>query len=1292
MQLHNTAAGETLFAFNHWGSAKVSTFIPCLGIGNNPDASATASGPQRDWTFAENGTQLPTKVLQVFVKRAAAPLPRPAPAALSAHTGFSGDLIQVAFSAPLAAASVTPAAFSLDRGVTVTAATLLKDGKTVNLATTPQPAGAALTLAVSGIRDAQTGAPAPAASLPVAALPPEVAINVGPLADGYRLVYTLDIPVRTDFGGSVPAPYTFNAANAPIPFDRVAYYLEVGNRPLASPARDYVWTSMDTFTPFLSKIGVPNVAAKAVFAQPVSNLTVKSSKSTVTAGDYDTGNIEFWPSNYNQSNANNVPGASATVYDFGDGGYGTSAGHGSMQVHNPGRKQTLLSMTHWGTGNGILGLGIGNCPADQSSSGSGDLDWTFAENTASYSHRRLHVLARPKLAASPPAPPAEILARVPDAAGFSHLYTIDIPLRCTFSNAAARASYYTADHSDLFRGPHARVAYYLELVKNNVTSFCWTAFDPVSPGVKNLGVPVNDNYFWQTVTNLDVFSNVSGVVNTNGCDTGNIEFWDRDYQNTNAKNIPGASDSAFDFGDKRGDSPAGYYGSMQVHNYGAGQVLWAISRFNRGTENVNIGIGNNPNGSQAPDYTHTGSGANWDSRRLLVFVKPEPPAIEIPPGVAANVPDAADFKHLYTIDIPVRASFNNADSNTSYYSVNNATALSAAANGAPYGRVGYYLELVKNNATSFCWTAFDAFTADLTQLGAPRSGKIYQQLVNNLDVLSNVPGVLNTNGCGTGNIEFWDWNYGASGNQSIPGGSDTLFDFADSCSGSGNYGSMQVHNWGAGQTLWAVNHFNANAVVCVGIGNNPNASSTGSGPQRDWTFAENAASWDSRRLLVFVRPGGAPAADTSRPAPSRAVGQTSLDRALVVFDKPVEDAAADPANFTADKGLAVLGAVMHPAYSNTCVVLTTTPQTPDTVYTLTVNNVFDRSPLRNAMFPNRTVSFTAQTEASARPDFLAGIPEAAGYRLVQKLTVTRSTRYAKGAPFSLDDTWPKAPPFDRVAYALDLPGTNGVRRWIWASMDAFTTDPLRVGLPTCDRAARFQQVVSNLTAAVPAAVTEVTAGDFPDGNIEFWPNNYSEANEAGIPGADGSVFDFGDRIDPGVPFGYGSMQVHNFRLGQTLFAVNDWGTDNRSVKLGIGNRPTGAPDWTHADDASSYNAYASRTLYVFVRPAAAPLSEPVPVPGWGTVPVIGLSPADQLVDLGAPAVFAVVASGAERYQWRKNGVFIPGATSAFLEIPEARGRDIGDYDVLVYGSGSRYAVSVSAHLSVDFKGTILLLK
>jgi len=102
--------------------------------------------------------------------------------------------------------------------------------------------------------------------------------------------------------------------------------------------------------------------------------------------------------------------------------------------------------------------------------------------------------------------------------------------------------------------------------------------------------------------------------------------------------------------------------------------------------------------------------------------------------------------------------------------------------------------------------------------------------------------------------------------------------------------------------------------------------------------------------------------------------------------------------------------------------------------------------------------------------------------------------------------------------------------------------------------------------------------------------------------------------------------------------------------------------------------------------------EPVPDPGWGTLPTLLLSPTDQRVDVKASAFFSVLANGATRYQWCKDGVFIPGATASTLDIPNVRGVHTGSYTVLVYGSGSRYVVSLPALLEINADGTVLILQ
>ena len=140
-------------------------------------------------------------------------------------------------------------------------------------------------------------------------------------------------------------------------------------------------------------------------------------------------------------------------------------------------------------------------------------------------------------------------------------------------------------------------------------------------------------------------------------------------------------------------------------------------------------------------------------------------------------------------------------------------------------------------------------------------------------------------------------------------------------------------------------------------------------------------------------------------------------------------------------------------------------------------------------------------------------------------------------------------PFDRIAYFVELQDADGTNEDLYVSMDAFTDDPGKIGVPVFGSGAHFQQNVANLD--VYSNVKGIVTGTHLNGgNIEFWPNNYGPQNNANVPNASADVFDFGDQsTDP--EDGYGSMQVHNHDAKQTLFAINHW-REGRHADIGIG--------------------------------------------------------------------------------------------------------------------------------------------
>lgn len=204
----------------------------------------------------------------------------------------------------------------------------------------------------------------------------------------------------------------------------------------------------------------------------------------------------------------------------------------------------------------------------------------------------------------------------------------------------------------------------------------------------------------------------------------------------------------------------------------------------------------------------------------------------------------------------------------------------------------------------------------------------------------------------------------------------------------------------------------------------------------------------------------------------------------------------------------------------------------------------------------------------------AHVPEAKDYQLVYDLDLSK---LGPEIHWDVDNSGKIHAPFDRIAYCLELQDANGLSQAVYVSMDAFTDSLQKIGVPTFQSGAHFQQDVANMN--VFSNVKGVVTGtNLTGGNIEFWPNNYTENNSANVPNASSSVFDFGDQ--PVFPAdGYGSMQVHNHDARQTVFSLNHW-REGQGADVGIGNAATGNPDWTFAGNAGNYKV---KRLRVFVR-------------------------------------------------------------------------------------------------------------
>jgi len=315
---------------------------------------------------------------------------------------------------------------------------------------------------------------------------------------------------------------------------------------------------------------------------------------------------------------------------------------------------------------------------------------------------------------------------------------------------------------------------------------------------------------------------------------------------------------------------------------------------------------------------------------------------------------------------------------------------------------------------------------------------------------------------------------------------------------------------------------------------------------------------------------------TNLPVIANVTGEPGWSNIVVSFSKPVMATAAAPANFSLSGGLKILDATLDPV-SQRDVTLATSPQTPSTFYNVSVSNISDLTPEHRAIMPGSSAAFLS----AATTGVFNNAPEAANYTLVYSLSIPNCATFnATAVPYEVDNHH-AIHGFSRIAYYLELQKGDRPPQFVWVSMDAFTDDPAKIGVPATGTGAFFQQYVTNLN--VLSNVRGIVNGrGLKGGYLEFWPLAYSPNNAAKIPHASSLLYDFGDQATVGD---CGSMQVHNVEAAQTIFAFNHWATGQaRAIDLGIGNSPGSNPDWTFAGNAADYS---SKTLQVFVLPAAS---------------------------------------------------------------------------------------------------------
>ena len=1066
------------------------------------------------------------------------------------------------------------------------------------------------------------------------------------------------------------------------------------------------------------------------------------------------GNIEFWPYTYGKETKLGLPGGRGDSWDFDDTPT-TAGDYGSMQIHDYVGGCTLFAFNHWAGGVVHSGVGnysaadkrdwtesypsyssaklriyVMDDPADATPptllsaatrQGGTEVVLTFskpvcaeqdfasaitldgasvrsisrdaedgakvivrlggalaAEATVTAtgvkdaSPRRNAVAAPMTLPIAGTELPTEVTAHVSPAAraGYDLVYAFDLPVEGMFENVPSNqhlgfnVSRYLArlDYPKAFD----RVGYYMELVTTGgQTNWVWTSCDAWTNDVGLIAIPSSAaaSTASTAISNLDVESNVSGVTTGQGLSGGTVTL---DYASSSENS------------------------TLRIMN--GGNTVWAINNFRNYHSWAWYGLGVNTSGTGTADWRDMSDATvkNTRFRRLYVMVRPAaaPPAsvtaYPAPAAIVAHVPEAANYALLQDVIINKTATnFHDSVNYAEHMAADN----TAAFTGKAFRRVAYYLRYLEGGVEKWVWTSFDAPSQKLADIRMPDSPtQNFASRVANMSVRSNVDGVQTGDGIQTGLAQFYGCCPGSAPYLGVPNSTASYSTIDYSPNNGDNWGSFMVCNYAVPQFILSVHGltYKKNGVA-AGIGNNNLGGSNAPSWIFKYTVAQNT--FTDVKLYVFVQEGPA---HSSLPEYLYTIAETGGRRACVAFDAAVPDALFDPGAYSIYPADATVKSVSRSPVDSREVILTfSQPLTAGATYhmnTFASANGYGAEPRkslnRKFVVPDETLPPVLNT---------SNVPELAGYEMTYlfHVPVNGVACGTYGAPYALDKTrFAKDSDFDRVAYALHLVGTDNSEQWVWTSMDAFTEDASKLGIPCDRRANTWQCYVDNLVVkhgSTGGTAPTLTDGSYERGNLEFFRGvSFTQGNAKGIPGANASVYDFGD-TNAGTDSGgsFCSLQIHSYLAQQTVLAVNclgggaAWST--RNVDIGIGSRQATNPDWMWAANAGSYK---TRDLYIFTRPTARAQTN---------VPVFTLQPQGGRVKLHEPLTLAAYAPNAVRYQWRKDGVPIDGATQSTYDVPtDQAAKPV--YDVVAYDASGRRATSAAAALDISSGGTVLTFR
>ena len=385
--------------------------------------------------------------------------------------------------------------------------------------------------------------------------------------------------------------------------------------------------------------------------------------------------------------------------------------------------------------------------------------------------------------------------------------------------------------------------------------------------------------------------------------------------------------------------------------------------------------------------------------------------------------------------------------------------------------------------------------------------------------------------------------------------------------------------------------------------------------------------------------------DETKPTIVEAVGSVGFTEATITFSEPVADPSATTiANYTI-AGLAVSGAMLSADGFN--VTLTTAKQAEGTDYTITVNNVQDTA--GNAIVANTVVLFKSFS-------FLAGnavMEQWADEAPVTSLASFLDARIGYVAP----PTDPIPAGTTTILPSFEAPswenGDNYAGRIFGWFMPPSTGDYV---FYVCSDDASFLLLSSDETPANKRKIASDPNWD----NQRSWRGSVRRDASDNGRGVEGSYSNQSDQwfntewgSEPDLPAG---IYVISLEQGKRYYMEALWKEGGGGDGVGVNYRLATEDEATIIVDNTA-TRLTGALIGAYVDTSKLP-------------PMIVTHPVNDLtLESGGTATLSVVAQnpapGPLSYQWTRNGVDIPGATSAEYTISNAGPNDNGQYRVTV---------------------------